>query len=295
MRGGLSASLLSVLADDILRERLAALQEGDLPDLAGRLVARDAYGNNAQLRGALALMGARSPDVMERHVEHVLWCGWREARSRRGDALEIESHVVDRVHFESVGNRPTVLLAPMTLCLPDAARLLADLAGGRPLIIYGEGLTDGSASRASGRFAPEGLAGLAEIVQVLDEGGIFATYADFVYGTHRQETMTLFGVPRPVSSAFIGLLGRPDTVVLPLSCVRGDDEVRVHLQPPWPVGPGVPRADRVAEVSARLEDAIRVAPHQWLLASTLTFDSPQALQPEGQPDERASAAVASNR
>jgi len=274
---GLSASLLSLLADDAQRERFAALKESDLSDIARRLIDRDAYGNNVRLAEALRAVGAPAPDAIHEHMTHLLWCGWREARHRGGQRPATEAVLVDPGQLEQVRNRPTILLVPMTLCMPDAAQILQDLAAERPFIIYGEGLGNPASSGVTGRFAQPGLVGLSEILDVLDQGGLFATFADFVYGNHRQEPMTLFGRAHPVSSAFVGLLRRPGSVVLPLTCIRHGKHIEVHLRAPWPVGPDVSREARVAGVSERLEQLIGMAPPQWLLVATLTFESPQTV------------------
>lgn len=296
MAWGLSASLLSVVADDARRERLAALEEPELSRIAHRLIDRDAYGNNARLAEALGAAGAPAPDALHQHMTHLLWCGWREARHRSGQRPVSGAALVDPNQLEAVRGRPTILLVPMTLCMPDAAQVLQDIAGDRPFIMYGEGLGDHTSSGVTGRFAQPGLAGLGEILDVLDRGGVFATFADFVYGNHRQDPMTLFGRQHPVSSAFIGLLGRPGTVVLPLTCVRRGAHIDVHLRAPWPVGPDMSREARVAGVSERLEQLIGMVPPQWLLMATLTFESPQAIpQPKGDIDGRTDRAVAGDR
>jgi hypothetical protein len=293
---GLSASLLSLMADDAKRERFAALEESDLAGIASRLIGRDAYGSNARLAEALRVAGAPAPDAINEHVTHMLWCGWREARHRSGQQAGPEAILVDPSRLKEVHRRPAILLVPMTLCMQDAAHVLQDLAGERPFIMYGEGLGDVTPSGMPGRLAQPGLAGLREILEVLDQDGLFATFADFVYGNHRQEPMTLFGRAHPVSSAFIGLLGRQGAVVLPLTCIRRDKCIEVHLRAPWPVGPDVPRAARVAGVSERLEQLIGMAPSQWLLMATLTFESPQAVpEPRGDTDGRQDPATASDR
>ncbi len=282
MAWGLSASLLSLLADDAQRARFAAMRESELADLAARLVDRDAYGNNEQLADALDACGAVTPDAMVDHATHLLWCGWREAQYRSGHWPTSNVSLVDPdEELRRVSDRPTILLVPMTLCMPDAASILHQLAGPRPFIMYGEQLGDTASSGVAGRFAQPGLGGLQEILDVLDKGGIFATFADFVYGGHRMDPMTLFGREHPVSSAFVGLLGRPEAVVLPLTCIRRNSQIEVHLRAPWPVGPDVPREARVAGVAQRLEQLIGILPHQWLLAATLTFESPQASSHQG--------------
>ncbi len=275
MNRSLTASLLAITADPVQRRRLAALRADSLQQIAEHLVEGDAYGSNHPMRAALGLIGREGPDVLTDHIAHHLWCTWRECRHVEGVADALDVVVRNEANVGPTDGLPTVLLVPMTLGPTDAVATLHRLAGERPFIVYGEQLSDEPPPWASHAASP-GLAGLSEIISVLDGGGVFATFADFAYAGHRHEVMTLFERERPISSAFVGVVARADVRVLPVVCLRRAQTIEVVVRAPRSVPSGADRSAITDLLASELERLVTLAGEQWLLASTLVFDSPQA-------------------
>ena len=224
------------------------MDEEALGRLAGELTSRDAYGENAHLARGLVAMGSEHHDSVRAHVAHQLWCAWRQARHADGSSEPLEVVVATPEHIAATADRPTMLLAPMTLAPVDAAAVIGRLARHRPLIVYGEDIGVPGSEWAHLPVAGEGLAALQRILSTLRAGGVLVTYADFVYAGHRGEPVTLFGCPRTISSAFVSLALRPGTTVLPLVCRRSRHTVIVETRPPFRLGdePSGSRSDAPA-------------------------------------------------
>lgn len=286
MRDSFDVSKSRLLRDHLGKRILAMLRDPDLREIACRLEEENPYKNLDALSRALALAGAASTNVCS-VLEHHLWCAWREARWA---TLHLKSSDLDRAldiegieWLEETRGNPTILIAPMTLCTSDTINCITLLAervfGSRPLIFYGENMSDSSVQMAS----VEGLGVLRQIMRVLSSGGVFCTYADFVYQGHSSVPVTMFGCERPMSSGFIYLATRPLVHVLPcLLRRRGERIIATFAQSFLLEGPTNSDAEqsyfvRVAGqvLAATLEGLIRRVPEQWLLLSTLTFDSPE--------------------
>lgn len=290
MKRSLSASLRATLAEERSCAALARLDEARIAALAARIVAEDSYGEAAHLLAALARMGLDAEEARV-HVEHRIHCAWREARFRTGAARVSDL----RVRFEGASRAketegaPTIIVAPMTLDLHDAmagiAYFMEQYFPGRRHIVYGEEM-DGSeladpAIRA--RWAGKGKAAARAVIETLDAGGVFFTYADFVYEGHPALMAPLFDAPYPISSGFVSFASRPGTMLLPCLLERDGDGVMGRIFEACRLDgqafEGASRAE-VREavaglVAGILEDLIRLAGPRWLLLPTLTFEAPQ--------------------
>ena len=291
-------SLAELLIDPLGRQSLARLDAAALRSLAEDVARRDPYGSVSALARAFEVVGVE-PQVTE-HLEHELWCASREARWELGlidggpsfaDSVEI----VGVEHLEALGDRPAVMLGPMTLSTHDAVQLVAAIhervCPERDYIFYGDEMHTflERYPRLAARFIDAQSSELRRVISTLRAGGSFVTYPDFVYAGHGVSKGQLFGRPRPFSSGFMGLAARPGTELLPFLVERIQspaEGLRVTFYPatryrPPEVELGV--ADRRALARATvqhvvgvvLENLIRQAPASWRLLATLTHESPQ--------------------
>ena len=267
---GLAAALLNLLNSPTNVARFAALSEAELSELAGRIVANDAYGENSHMQTALSIVGLE-PGLLVDHVEHQLWCTWRAARNCTGARAEMETRA-DPDTVEALASPvPTVLLAVMTLPVDDSIQTLRRVLGTRPMKLYGEGVQAIPGIPAEW-ILPQGAAAIRRILSLFAANGTLATYCDFVYQGHRSEPIEPFGRVRPVSSAFIGPISRPGVRVLPIVLRRCQGAAVVITRPAlFPHD----RNHALQVVQSEFEQLVRIAGHQWLLMPTLTFSNPQ--------------------
>jgi hypothetical protein len=290
----LESDLWACLTTDDGRERLAALDDDELPQLAGDLLQRDPYGTVGLLRAAFSIVGSPARPVAA--VEHSLWCAVREARWLRGrlrhedvgEALQVEGCE----HLQACMGHPTVLISPMTLGTHDALAIVRTLHArhgrGAPLACYGEGMESLVSLRPelSRLFVGAAMAGMRRALDTLSSGGIFVTYPDFVYAGHVALPGRLFGTPRPLSAGFAGLCARPGTRLLPCLMTRRGSRLQVRFYPavvyadPAGLPAGAPGRNVARRVVARvtsgiLEALIRERPEQWRLLATLTHEAPE--------------------
>lgn len=293
-RQSLARSLRMLTLDPVGRSLLGGADADALETLTAELVTGDTYGERAHLEAALARVGR--PGEAYAFLRHLVWCGHREAAWRAGrldPATMAASLVIEGGEWarETEGHA-TVLVSPMTVALSDAswviAHALGRLAPERRVIVYGDGLDAGSIGipEIDARMAGDNRATLRAILEVLAAGGVFCTYADFVYQEREAVQIELFGVPRAISSAFVGMAARPNTMLLPCVLTRGDgDAIHCRFTEPTLVTcePGLHSTEQrvwqhrsVAHlVGAILEALIAREPLQWQLLATLSFDSPQ--------------------
>ncbi len=273
-----------MLADPLGRRTLAAMEVGELENLAQAIATDDPYWENAFLAQALQLAGAEGARVRD-VIEHQLWCTWRQARwatkqltpEDLGQSLEVTG---TEWIAETIG-KPTILIAPMTLCTWDAVEAVQHFArrecGEREILFYGEDLAGHDARFVAG----DDIAVLRRITRALAHGGVFCTYPDFVYRGHPALPVRMFGVPRPMSSGFAYLAARPGVYLLPCLLLRRGERIAAEISEPILLEdksePGGPSFQSLTAqvVATALEELIRRAPTQWLLLPTLSFDTPE--------------------
>jgi hypothetical protein len=301
IRKDLTTSLRLFESDVVAAHILANMRETDLNETARAIHRADPYGERPRLILALSQMGLED-DESEAFVSHQLWCAWRQAQWVSG-RLAAESRqpteLRNRHHLEETTGHPTILITPMTASLADANAALGALEKalppGRPMLAYGEGLdaedfTDIEQERVAGM----GHAAARRIAACLGAGGVFCTYADFVYADHRGVPVTLFHQPRMISSSLAGLAGREGTMLLPCLMQRESESVVAVFGEPVMIahepdieaetGASRPAWLRMAAadvIAGLLESLILKARHQWLLLPTLSFDTPQMDQQSG--------------
>lgn len=280
-----SQNVLRELAyEPLLKRVLARVAEADLRPIADELAARDPYGEASLMTQALRRIVPDCSASVAAALEHQLWCAWREAHYQSGawvaPAAAVEIVVEGKAHVDETAGRPTLLVAPMTLCTSDAIRAVRHLLPGRRTIFYGEDMAADDRRLAGAELAGGGLAGARRIHRALAGGAVLCTYPDFVYAGHPICSVKLFGVPRPMSAGFASLAAREGVMLLPGMLIREPGRLRISIDEPLQIAvAGARRAleQAAAELLAELlEGQIRKAPQQWLLASTLSFESPQA-------------------
>src|SRR5206468_931109 len=114
-------------------------------------------------------------------------------------AAALQVRVVGREFVEQTHGRPTVIVAPMTVAMPDALLGIRAALGARPCVVFGQDVEPGDLPAADRvRVAPGGGPSAARhILSAVRSGAVYCTYADFVYQGHRTVTVELFGRPRP--------------------------------------------------------------------------------------------------
>jgi hypothetical protein len=295
-RASSSQSLRRLVEDEIGRRLLALASDEALSHLAEQLKEEDPYGELPHLEAALTRVGLFGRDAIVAVLRHQLWCAYRESAWRTGrfdvDAMTRSLVLQGTDWARETEGHPTVLIAPMTLALPDASWIVAyaipALAPGRSVTLYGEDVEAGSVGFAEvdKRMAGSGRAALRNILEALAVGGVFCTYPDFVYEGHEAIEVQLFGSLHPISSAFVSVASLPGTMLLPTLASHGDGEELVcrffepimiaDESPPEDVEHRAWRRSNVAQlVASVLEMLIAEAPHQWRLLATLSHDSPQ--------------------
>lgn len=279
-RASLQTTLLQ-LRGDWLGCALLGLAEGQADALAQRLVRADPYGEIGHLRHALRLAGCADDDaLLQRHLAHRLWCEARDAQWMQGGTVRPLRHRVEGAHwYQETAGHPTLLVLPMTLALVDSLDVIRRVLRGRPCIVYGEGVV---APEGDGiEVAGEGLRAVRRIHEVLAAHGVLCTYADFAYAHHAAVPARLFGTERPVARGFVSLALRQGVHLLPLSLTldASRETCTCAFSESLCIGTGGGTApeDRhpamAGLVAQLLEQAIAVAPWQWLLLPTLAFDT----------------------
>ncbi|MBL8389840.1 MAG: hypothetical protein JNK17_16635 [Hydrogenophaga sp.] len=285
-RMSLQQSLLG-LRNDWLGCELLSGQEQAADALARRLVACDPYGENGHLKKAFARVGLDVDDSrLAQHLAHRIWCEARDALWLQGVARPALDLQVEHGHWyqETLG-QPTLLVLPMTMALVDSLEVIRQALRGRRCVVYGEGL-DTSLAADGIEVAGQGTRAVRRINEVLAEGGVLCTYADFSYASHAAVMATVFGCPRPVSKGFLSLALRPGVRLLPVrlavDSTRGRCTCEFSESLGFSVDADLGASDRdalhqqAADVVAQLlERSIAQAAWQWLLLPTLAFDTHQ--------------------
>lgn len=284
------SALHALSFDPMLARIFATTPWTDARGLIDWVAGSDPYGEIRHIRRALQLASA-SADA-RRFIEHQVWCAWRQAAWTSGLAEPLEISIEGEEWLRETEGFPTLLVAPMTLATADAMSAIARVnRTDRPCIVFGEDMNISSNALADGGLevlSGESVSGMARatvrrILEVLDQGGVLCTYPDFVYEGRSAEFMPLFGIHRPVSSGFLSLAARNGAMLLPLVCLHRGEALVIHIEEPLQVRDERPHRlldgaarTRVAHaVGEMLEGLIRLAPEQWLLLPTLTFESPE--------------------
>lgn len=303
----LQRSLHALSYDPVQARLFARTAWHEIDALADWVVTTDPYGECVAIARALRTVAdasSGSPDAraagessqpasVRAFIAHQLWCAWRQAAWTSGLATPLPLRVEGDAFVRETVGHPTIIVAPMTLSTADAMTVVQHFSASRPCVVFGEDVGEtGSADEQFEVVSGQSSAGLRRIIHTLRRGGLFLTYPDFVYDGRSTETMPLFGRLRPVSSGFLTLAMRPGTMLLPLVCLRQGDAVTLRFQEPLcveddPASAGLGERSGESRGAARgravvagaigmlLESAIAVAPAQWQLLPTLTFDSPQ--------------------
>lgn len=280
------SALHALSFDPTLARLFATTPWPQVSRLGDWVAATDPYGEGQAIVRALDVASASGGDA-HRHVEHQLWCAWRQAAWTNGLAEPLQIRAEGLEWLAETEGKPTLLVTPMTLAPGDAMNAIAQLnTARRPCVVFGEDIGTGDDVAGDRLEVVSGMSGatVRRILEVLAQGGVLCTYPDFVYEGRTAESIPLFDADRPVSSGFLSLAARHGTMLLPLACFREDEGVLVHVEEPVEVqadptldaaGRGAARALVANAVGDLLEGLIRLAPEQWLLLPTLTFESPE--------------------
>lgn len=251
--------------DPVGRLLLATMDEAEV---ARRIAATDPYGEGAALAEAGRLTGTDTAPLA--WLEHRLWCAKRRALGPERTPLTV---VLDGEEaLAETEGRPTLLVPVLTLDTADAIDVLAHVVRDRPVVVFGEDVSRTDIAESSVEVA-EGDHEIRGVLDVLDRGGIYATYGDFVYEGRGSLPVTLFGRRRPMSRGWVGLAARDGTMILPVGIVRDGDVARVRVEEPTLVSGGGDLSVLADYLARVMEDLIRPCPAQWLLLPTLTFES----------------------
>lgn len=260
------SALFARMPQDGLSNWVDSLYDGAIPEIAA-------------IRQALQVVGTEGPKARA-HLEHQVWCAWREAQWGTGSVEKLPIRLEGRRWLDSTDGHPVVVVTPMTLCTHDALACLARAFAGRTTIVYGEGMSSAMGPDGIPIEIVGGEEGTTQRIRaVLAARGVFCTYADFVYEGHSAVSVPFFGSSRSMSAGLVSLAA--GTNLLPAVCTVGEGrrDLVVRFEEPSlvaaaPAEPGV--TGSLARTFARLlERLIRHAPEQWLLLPTLTVPSPQ--------------------
>jgi hypothetical protein len=283
MTDTLARALTALSFEPTISRVVARAEWNHVRDVARWVNDVNPYHERAALVRALRLSGSDATEPLP-HIEHQLWCAWREAGWNGGAAEPLPITVEGKAWLAETTGHPTIVISPMTLASGDALCAIRMLKGERPCIVFGERVAIQQAERLGVDAVDEESVGtVRRIHDVLRDGGMLCTYPDFVYAGHSTFPMELFGTMRPVASGFLSFASMRGAMLLPVMCRKRDNEIVVGVDEPLHVqGAGGGYANRsharaamADAVAAILESQIRRAPEQWRLLATLTFDSPQ--------------------
>jgi len=284
-------TLLEYMSDVVGRCMLSNLSDQGIDNIARCMTQIDPYNNCGHLQAALRLAGG-SGSARE-ILAHQLWCVVRDAKwcmgSLQRQPLQDSVNIEGAEWFRETIGSPTIILAPMMLGTVDAVysaqAALQRLAPNRPCLFYGEEMETLFLRLPDLRqaFAQPGRRLLHQILQTLEQSGVFMTYPDFVYQGHRALDVEMFGVPRGLSTSFASICSRPGTQILPALQTRSEDGISIRFFEPFTLDSSAITSEeknlqqRVCAqlLTTVLESLICQAPSQWLLLGTLTSEAPQ--------------------
>jgi hypothetical protein len=252
MRRTRQRALHEIAIDPVIGRLAACLTHTQRRAIAVDLAERDPFSETKALAAALHLAGDRGGERVVAAIEHQLWCACREAAWRTApQSFEpLAIHVKDGHFARETEGRAMVLVVPMTVPLCDALCAVRALMPERTLVLYGEGRGAADLGSLAGDLvmAGDGLRAVRVIDAVLKAGGVLCTYSDFVYDGHAALPVRIFGLERPLSSAFVALAVRHETRLLPVVLVRQADQLHVCAEEPT-------RLDRGGEVLSAEDSA----------------------------------------
>jgi len=197
---------------------LAQASPEQLYRLAQEIVAEDLYRFPSVVKEAaklLRLTGDLDAFVV-RHLEHLLWVEhrralWHCSPTSTRSAFDLGLLIKGQEHLAATVGAPTVLITPMSLPYEDSLWLARNLFPDRNVIVYGEDIGSTASlfagkdqtSSCSFRLVGPSPTAVFDILNVLDGGGCFLTYPDFVYSGHNAQPIVLLGQKWPLSSGFI--------------------------------------------------------------------------------------------
>ncbi len=235
-------------------------------------------------------------ELVQAHLEHLLWVEhrkalWRSGRITSPDSVGCNLRFEGLEHLEATVGFPTILVTPMMLAYEDALWLTHALYGSREVALYGEGLIHDSIFAEIGkvldlsniRLVGPTPASVRSVLRVLRHNGVFLTYPDFVYRGHKVQHANFFGQEWPFSSSFIALCATAGNMLLPCYLRRAANDLTMHFVQPVQVPQHEEEMiDRRwvmhmvgASVASLLEEMILSNPAQWLLLLTLVAKAEQ--------------------
>jgi lauroyl/myristoyl acyltransferase len=270
----------------------------EIKELARMVATEDHLFYATAIRAAAKLLPLKmdEEELVQAHLEHLLWVEhrqalWRSGSIRSADSVGYRLRVEGRENLEATTGHPTVLITPMMLAYEDALWMIHSLSASRDVALYGEGvIKEGAFSQLTEILGltnvvlvGETPASVIVILRVLRRGGFFLTYPDFVYRGHKVQHTHFFGMKWPISSSFIALCARPGNMLLPCHFRREENDLTIEFAPPVQVPAREEGAvDRrwlkhlmAATVARLLEEMILANPAQWLLLLTLVAKAEQ--------------------
>lgn len=282
------ASLLSIVRDSVGSLLLTHLNDRQRREIADEIVSRDVYSYRTVITAALNKVLLGNPfdaALVGSSADHLLWCNSRTAQWKSHLLTSVPEWQLQNTKFvdETLG-KPTVVITPMTMCMHDVlSGLCAAFGTSREIIVYGENISEDQISASQQMPNNVKLVGTAtssiSIFRALQRGAVFCTYADFVYQNHKSLIGSLFGVPRPFSSAFLAMCAHKDAFLLPVILFRTPESAfnAVFSEPmiiKYPEFKKTEYSRKIAlhVVSSCLEQQIKEVPEQWLLLPTLSAE-----------------------
>jgi hypothetical protein len=270
------------------RRLLALTPDSSLRDMASQIVDQDLYFYASVARSAASILQIRRDqrEFVQDHVEHQLWVHkrralWLSGQIQSKNDVGLKWRVDGEENYLATEGRPTVLISPMTLAYEDALWLSSQIFSPREVAMYGEGLVpDRMYSQIQRVFDLETIhlvSSALAIVRVLRKGGLFLTYPDFVYRSHRAHRANFFGMQWPMSLGFISICSKPGTLLIP-ACLShvGEEIVFRFFEPVEIESCGEGQTDKRwtqylvgAAVARMLEEMVLCNPAQWQLLPTL--------------------------
>lgn len=284
----LEEALALTMRDKTGLETLASLTNTAIDEISETAVQEDWYGDMHLIKTAVQEIW-KTPTANS-FIVHSIWCSHREARWLHGKTKNIEliNNFYQPEHFIETQNKPTIIIAPMTLGTYDALQITLNAIDRfqpeRPIIFYGENMESYLALHPEHKklFAPNSLQGIKQILETLASGGLFLTYPDFVYQGHAAIQGELFGMPRSFSSSFLKILLKSEAEILPVTIVKSENELQMRFfrsistkkPSEYKLLPTAVQVElNCLLVSKILEGLILQIPNQWRLLSTLTHES----------------------
>lgn len=286
------STLRAYLEQEEGRTFLAGLSHDSIDQVSRKIIEENTFGDIALLEKLVTGVWKESSCLP--FIRHSLWCAHREAYWRMPATSERKNTTCFKVrgeeHLLNTHGHPTIVISPMSLCTDDAMeavqRALSCNQPGRPIICYGEDMENFLDRNPHHQFlfANDSLQGIRTIINVLQQGGIFLTYPDFVYRHHHAIQHKLFGINRSYSAGLIKIAAHTHAALLPATLKHCNDTIEICFFSPIPGSNfsqhnSTPRPVKEQAltifISRLLESLILQIPNQWRLLPTLAYESPE--------------------